>query len=463
MSTSGALRFPVISPTTGAHLRDVQGLPRAEWLGAVEGAHEAQRGWQTTSLEARAAVLERAAGLLRGRTDTYARLMAEEMGKPLDQGRGEIEKCAWVCEYYAEQAAAVLAPESIATEAVRSQVVFRPLGVVLAIMPWNFPFWQVFRFAAPALMAGNAALLKPAPNVPGCGAAIEALWHEAGLPPALFRSLLVDTEAVGDLIDHPHVQAVTLTGSTRAGRAVAERAGRALKKTVLELGGSDPYVILADAHVEQAAQRCVQSRLINAGQSCIAAKRCIVVPEVRAAFEEAVVRHMRAAHMGDPVQEGVDLGPLARHDLRDTLHKQVQDSIRAGARCLLGGQVPEGPGAFYPPTVLTDVAPGCPAYHEELFGPVATILPATDEADALRIANDTAYGLGAALFTADVERGQQLAEEVLEAGCCAVNDFVRSDPRLPFGGIKDSGYGRELGSFGLREFVNVKTIYVGGL
>jgi succinate-semialdehyde dehydrogenase/glutarate-semialdehyde dehydrogenase len=318
----------------------------------------------------------------------------------------------------------------------------------------------VFRFAAPALMAGNAGVLKHASNVPGCALTIEAIFREAGFPEHLFRTLMIGAGAVAAVIDDPCIAAVTLTGSEPAGRAVAERAGRNLKKTVLELGGSDPYLILADAELEHAAAACATSRLINSGQSCIAAKRFIVVPEVRERFTELLVERMRAAVMGDPFDEATQVGPQARADLRDDLHRQVVESVERGARLLLGGEVPQGPGAFYPPTVLADVGPGMPAYDEETFGPVAAVIAARDEADAVRIANDTAFGLGAAVFSRDVERAERIAAGELNAGACFVNGLVKSDPRLPFGGIKASGYGRELAAHGIREFVNVKTVWV---
>jgi succinate-semialdehyde dehydrogenase/glutarate-semialdehyde dehydrogenase len=383
------------------------------------------------------------------------------MGKPVREGRVEAEKCAWVCEYYAENAARFLADEPVETDASASFVAFRPLGIVLAVMPWNFPFWQVFRFAAPGLMAGNAGLLKHASNVPGCALAIEEVFREAGFPEGLFRALLVGSERVEALIEHPLVRAVTLTGSATAGRAVAGAAGRNLKKTVLELGGSDPYVILEDADLEAAVETCVKSRLINSGQSCIAAKRFIVVEPVREAFERGFVERMARAIVGDPMDEGTDVGPQARADLRDDLHRQVEATIALGARCLLGGEVPDREGAWYPPTVLTDVKPASPGYEEELFGPVASIIPVADEAEAIQVANDTSFGLGAAVFTRNVERGRRIAAEELEAGACFVNGLVKSDPRLPFGGIKESGYGRELSAFGIREFVNVKSVWVG--
>jgi succinate-semialdehyde dehydrogenase/glutarate-semialdehyde dehydrogenase len=386
--------------------------------------------------------------------------MAAEMGKPLSQGRAEVEKCAWVCEFYAENAERFLSDEVATSDATTSFVAFKPLGVVLAVMPWNFPFWQVFRFAAPALMAGNAGILKHSSNVMGCALAIEDVFRTAGFPDDLFRTLVIGSARVRQVIEAPQVRAVTLTGSGPAGKAVAAAAGAVLKKSVLELGGSDPYVVLEDADLESTAQICVDSRLINSGQSCIAAKRFIVAEPVRDRFEELYVEMMRAKRMGDPFDEQVDVGPQARRDLRDELHDQVVASIERGARPLLGAAVPPGPGAFYPPTVLTDVGPGMPAYDDELFGPVAAIIGAADEADAIKIANDSVFGLGAAVFTRDAARGERIARDELEAGACFVNGLVKSDPRLPFGGIKESGYGRELAAFGIREFVNIKTVWV---
>ena len=449
-----------VNPATGQTLREYPEADAREQADALQAAHHAFEEWRHAGFSERAAPLRRAAALLRERQRDYAVLMAAEMGKPVAQGRPEAEKCAWVCEWFAENGKALLAPEEVKTDAARSFVTFAPLGVVLAIMPWNFPFWQVFRFAAPALMAGNAGLLKHAPNVPGCAVAIEDLFRDAGFPAGLFKALLIDIGPVAGLIAAPEVRAVTLTGSTRAGRAVAAQAGGSLKKTVLELGGSDPYVVLEDADLDLAAETCVASRLLNSGQRCIAAKRFIVVDAVRTRLEELFVAKMKARRMGDPMDEGTDIGPLARHDLRDALHRQVTRSVAGGARVLLGATVPPGPGAYYPATVLTDVGKGMPAFDEELFGPVAAIVAVPDEAAAVRAANDSAYGLGAAVFTRDGARGERLAAGALEAGSCFVNALVKSDPRLPFGGIKDSGYGRELSSFGIREFVNVKTVYV---
>jgi succinate-semialdehyde dehydrogenase/glutarate-semialdehyde dehydrogenase len=387
-------------------------------------------------------------------------VMTEEMGKPIRDARSEVEKCAWVCEYYAEKAESFLQPEIIETEATKSFVTFQPLGVVLAVMPWNYPFWQVFRFAAAGLMAGNTVVLKHAANVPGCALAIEEIFHKADFPEQVFRAMLVGSDKVSRIIENPLVKAVTLTGSVGAGRAVAEKAGNMLKKTVLELGGSDPYLILEDAELEGAVETCVFSRLLNSGQSCIAAKRFVVVASQRQQFEKLFTERMAEAKMGDPMAEETEVGPQARLDLREDLHRQVTQSIKKGARLLLGGEIPEGKGSFYPPTVLTEVTKGMPAYDEELFGPVGAIVPVKDEKEAIEVANETSFGLGAAVFTKDVARGERIAAEKLEAGCCFVNDFVRSDPRLPFGGVKDSGYGRELSHYGIKEFVNIKTVVI---
>jgi succinate-semialdehyde dehydrogenase/glutarate-semialdehyde dehydrogenase len=382
------------------------------------------------------------------------------MGKPIRQGRAEIEKCAWVCNHYAAQSAEYLEPTAVCTEAKRSYVAFEPLGVVLAVMPWNFPFWQVLRFAVPALAAGNAVLLKHASNVTGCALAIEDLFRDAGLPEGLFRTLLIGADRVASVIADPRVDAVTLTGSTPAGRAVARTAGEHLKKTVLELGGSDAYLLLEDADLETAVEACVESRLTNSGQSCIAAKRFIVptrrLEEIAAMFVDRMVTRK----VGSPLDDQTDVGPQARRDLRDQLHRQVEETLARGATCLTGGFVPEGPGAFYPPTVLRGVMKGMPAYDEELFGPVAALIAAKDEEDAIRIANDSSFGLGAAVFTRDTARGEAIARHRLQAGLCFVNASVHSDPRLPFGGIKHSGYGRELGMFGIREFTNIKTVVI---
>lgn len=427
----------------------------------IEDVDATFRDWRRTSFAERAERMRQAAVNLRARAREYGELMAKEMGKPIKDGVSEVEKCAWVCDYYADNAEAFLANQPIVTDAQESFVAFQPLGTVLAVMPWNFPFWQVFRFAAPGLMAGNTAVLKHASNVTGCALAIEHIFQESGFPKNAFRTLLIDSDRVAAVIENPLIKAVTLTGSTAAGKAVAKKAGEMLKKSVLELGGSDPYLILEDADLSQAVETCVNSRLINSGQSCIAAKRFVVVESQRDAFTEQFVDRMKQKRMGDPLDEANDIGPQARTDLRDELHEQVKKSIEQGATCLLGGEIPDGAGAYYPPTVLTNVRPGMPAYDEELFGPVAAIISVRDEAEAIRVANDSSFGLGAAVFTRDIERGKHIAAAQLEAGACFVNSFVKSDPRLPFGGIKESGYGRELSHFGIREFVNIKTVYLG--
>lgn len=446
------------NPASGEMVASYPEMGAGEVDGLLRAGERAFVDWRWTPFSLRARMLSRMAEELTARSEAFAHLMAVEMGKPLAQGRSEVEKCAWVCRYYAEHGERLLAEEPIATDATRSFVAFAPLGVVLAVMPWNFPLWQVLRFAAPALMAGNVGILKHASNVSGCALAIAEAFAAAGAPRGAFQTVLVGSPRVQELIAAPQVAAVTLTGSTPAGRAVAAAAGHELKKTVLELGGSDPYLVLEDADLEPAAEACVTSRLINSGQSCIAAKRFIVVEAVRAAFEELFVAGMRSRHTGDPLDPATDLGPLARRDLRDALHDQVERSVRAGARRLLGGAIPDGPGAFYPPTVLAGVRKGMAVQDEETFGPVAAIIPVRDEQEAVRTANDSPFGLGAAVFTRDVERGERVAHAI-EAGSVFVNAYVRSDPRLPFGGIKESGYGRELSSFGIREFVNVKTVY----
>ncbi len=452
--------FTSVNPSTGATLATYPAMTTPELRTALGAADKAFRAWQRVPLAERAALVRRAGALLRERAEQHARLMSEEMGKPIRGARAEVEKSAWACDHYAEHAAAFLADEPVETDAGRSFVTYRPLGPLLAIMPWNFPYWQVFRVAAPGLMAGNVILLKHAANVPGCALAIEGVFRDAGFPDGSFRTLLIDHAQLRTAIRHKAVRAVTLTGSTAAGRLVAKQAGERLKKTVLELGGSDPYLILADADLDLAVEACATSRLINSGQSCIAAKRFVVVDTVREEFERRLVERMGRAKVGNQLADDTDVGPLARPDLRDTLHRQVEVSVAEGARVLLGGTVPAGPGAFYPPTVLTDVAKGMPAYDEELFGPVAAIIPVRNTKAAIKAANDSVYGLGAAVFTRDIEEGTRIAAEELEAGSAFVNAFVKSDPRLPFGGIKESGYGRELGLQGIREFVNVKTVWV---
>jgi len=416
--------------------------------------------WKEISFSQRSKLMMNTAEVLRRKKEDYSRLMTLEMGKPIAQSRAEVGKCAWVCEYYAENAEKFLSDELIETDASKSFVTFQPMGIVLAVMPWNFPFWQVFRFAAPGLMAGNAGILKHASNVSGCALAIEEVFREAGFPENLFRTILVPSSKMEEVIKNENIKAVTLTGSVPAGKSVAKTAGSVLKKTVMELGGSDPYLILEDADLEMAAETCVTARLINGGQSCIAAKRFIVVEKVYDDFEKLLVEKMKSKKMGDPFDESNQIGPQASVPLRDELHEQVEKSIELGAELLLGGKIPEIEGAWYPPTVLSNVKKGMPAYDEELFGPAAAIIRVNDETEGIEIANDSIFGLGAAVFTADVKKGEVFAKEKLHAGCCFVNAFVKSDPRLPFGGIKESGYGRELSSFGIREFVNIKTIFI---
>lgn len=448
-----------INPTTGELIKEYEQMDDTTLKNIVSQADKAQKDWRKRSFADRATLLRDVAEELENRKSDLAELMAQEMGKPLAQGESEAEKCAWVCNYYADNAEDFLKDEVIESDAQKSYVTFNPLGTVLAIMPWNFPFWQLYRFGAPALMAGNAVILKHAPNVTGCALAIEDIMHKVGIPEDLFRTVIADVDQTQDLIANSGVGAVTLTGSTRAGKAVASRAGSEIKKSVLELGGSDPYLILADVDIEQAADTCVTSRLINSGQSCIAAKRLIVVEDNYDVFLEAVTDRMAEKQIGDPFSRTTDIGPIARKDLRDDLHNQVQKSIKAGAKCKLGGKIPDRAGFFYPPTVLTDVSKGMPAYNEELFGPVASVIRVSNEQEAIAVANDTQYGLGAAVFSRDEKHAEEIAANQLQAGCCFVNDFVKSDPRLPFGGIKQSGFGRELSHFGIKEFVNIKTVY----
>jgi len=448
-----------INPATGEILESFKETSGQELDRILTGAHAAFLQWREVPFARRAQRMREAAQTLRTRRAEYARTMTLEMGKPIVQGEAEVDKCAWVCEYYADHAEAFLAEQPRETEASRSYVRFDPLGPVLAVMPWNFPFWQVFRFAAAALMAGNAGVLKHASNVPRCALAIEEVFREAGFPRGLFSTVLVGSSAVAALIANPRIVAVTLTGSDRAGSKVAEQAGRELKKTVLELGGSDPFIVLADADLAAAARTAAEARLINSGQSCIAAKRFIVVEPVADQFLDRFLDELRSRRMGDPLVRGTQVGPQARLDLRDSLHEQVAESVKRGAKLLLGGEVPAGKGAFYPPTLLAAVDKGMPAFDEETFGPVAAVIRAKDAADAVRLANDSAFGLGASLWTQDRARAERMAAQI-EAGSVFVNGVVKSDPSLPFGGIKRSGYGRELSEYGIREFVNIKSVWI---
>lgn len=448
-----------INPVTNQLLQTYTAYTKDEVNEKIQQTHQAWLQWKETGFEERAMLVRNMGAVLRKRKEEFAKLIALEMGKPIKAGRAEIEKCAVTCDYYADNAAAFLKEELVTTNASKSYVCFEPLGVVLAVMPWNFPFWQVFRFLAPALMAGNCGLLKHASNVPGSALTIEAIVKEAGSRIPVFQTLLIGSEAVSEVIEHPFIKAVTLTGSTDAGKKVAAKAASLVKKTVLELGGSDPYIILEDADLDKAAAICVDSRLNNSGQSCIAAKRFIPVASVEQEFTRLFKEKMAAKIIGDPLDENTQVGPQARADLRDDLHQQVLKSIDAGAVCILGGKIPAGNNAFYPCTILTNVKKGMPAFDEELFGPVAAIISAKDEKEAIQIANDTNFGLGAAVFTTDLQRGEKVACQ-LQAGSCFVNALVRSDPRLPFGGIHESGYGRELGVYGIKEFVNIKTVYI---
>jgi len=449
-----------VNPANGENIKAYNTLSDEQISTKITQTHVAWLSWRLTGFDERFKLLINMANILKQRKQELAKLMAMEMGKPLLQGISEVEKCAAVCEYYAANAANYLKDQLVETEATKSYICFQPIGVVLAIMPWNFPFWQVFRFLAPALAAGNCGVLKHASNVPGCALVIEEIVKQAGFPANVFQALLASSKQVDKIIENKHIMAVTITGSTSAGQKVAQKAGSLLKKTVLELGGSDAYIILEDADLDKAAELCVNSRIINSGQSCIAAKRFIVVKSVAKQFIELFHQKMAAKKMGEPLDEGVEIGPQARIDLRDELHKQVQTSIAKGAKCILGGELMPGENAYYPPTILTHVKPGMPAYDEELFGPVAAIITAKDEDDAIAIANNSVFGLGGAIFTADKKRGEKIAATRMEAGSCFVNSMVKSDPRLPFGGIKQSGYGRELGIFGIHEFVNIKTVYI---
>jgi succinate-semialdehyde dehydrogenase/glutarate-semialdehyde dehydrogenase len=449
-----------INPYTGQVIQEYWEHTPEEVEQIIVEVDQAFHSWKKTGFEQRSVCMKNLQVKLIEKKEELAAVIVSEMGKVKREAIAEVEKCAWVCGYYAENAEPFLKNEPIKTETTESYISFQPIGTVLAVMPWNFPFWQVFRFLAPALMAGNTGVLKHSSNVTGCALAIEKLVVEAGFPANVFRTLVISSQQVKAVIKNSLIKAVTLTGSTPAGRSVASTAGEALKKTVLELGGSDPYIILEDADIEYAARQCVASRLINAGQSCIGAKRFIVASGVYEQFKREFIRLMSEAKFGDPSNPETGIGPLARVDLRDELHQQVEKSRKMGAAVLLGGFVPDADAPFYPPTVLENVVPGMPAYHEELFGPVAVLFRVEDDEEAVRIANDTVFGLGSGIFTSNTEKAKVLAEKGLEAGCVFINDFVKSDPRLPFGGVKESGYGRELSCIGIHEFMNMKTIVI---
>jgi succinate-semialdehyde dehydrogenase/glutarate-semialdehyde dehydrogenase len=448
-----------LNPATGESLRTFAEMGKEEVDRILDAAVAAQKAWARVPIAERAVPMRKVAALLRERAPELGRLAAIEMGKPLKDGAAEAVKCAWVCEFYAENAGKFLAPRPETSDGSQAYVRFDPLGVILAVMPWNFPYWQVFRFIAPHLMAGNGGLLKHASNVPQCALAIEKLMHDAGFPGALFRTLLVGSKPVRGIILDDRIAAVTITGSEPAGRAVAAAAGESLKPSVMELGGSDPFIVLADADLEQAAKVGALARTINAGQSCICAKRFIVEAPVYDAFLEKFTAAMKAVKVGDPMAAGTDIGPQARTDLRDEMHGIVKQAIAEGARPLLGCTIPEGKGAFYPVSILADVKTSNVAAKEELFGPVAVVMRAATADDAIEIANGSRFGLGASLWTRDPATIERLVPRI-EAGAVFVNGLVKSDPRLPFGGVKTSGYGRELGLEGIRAFVNVKTVWV---
>jgi succinate-semialdehyde dehydrogenase / glutarate-semialdehyde dehydrogenase len=445
------------NPYTGETINIYSEQSEKQLDNILNNAEKAYQNWQYTDISVRAEMMHKLAKTLRQNKLDYATLMSMEMGKCITEAMAEVEKSAWVCEYYAENTADFLQSEQISTQYSISKVIYQPIGTILAIMPWNFPFWQVFRFAAPNIMAGNTGILKHASNVSGCSLAIEQAFLHAGFPEHVFQSVLVKGANTAKLISDPRIAGVTLTGSTEAGKKVAEIAGKALKKTVLELGGSDPYLILADANIEQAAKSCTAGRLLNAGQSCIGAKRFIVLKEVYDDFLDAFTKQMSQVKFANPLLEDTKMGSLANQHFRNDLHHQVERSIKAGAKLHLGGFIPDEAAAFYPPSILIDVKPGMPAYHDELFGPVASVIKAENIDEAIHIANDSIFGLGAAIFSQDIPKAEFLAEKI-QAGAVFINDFVKSDPRLPFGGVKQSGYGRELSLHGFREFLNIKTV-----
>jgi acyl-CoA reductase-like NAD-dependent aldehyde dehydrogenase len=454
------MSIQTINPTTGEVLDTFEAYSQEQINQALDETRQAFLRWRTTTFAERAKHLHSVAGQLRERKSALARLAVLEMGKTITEAEAEVEKCAWNCDFYADNARRFLADEKVVTNATESYVAFRPLGVILAVMPWNFPYWQVFRFAAPALMAGNTTVLKHASNVSRVALEIERVMQEAGLPAGVFRTVLVPGSETSRLIADPRIAAVTLTGSEAAGVEVAAASGHALKKTVLELGGSDAYIVLEDADLDEAAHVAVTARFQNNGQSCIAAKRFIVVESVAEAFEQKFAANTAKLKVGDPLEYDTRVGPLARRDLRDTLERQVQQSIQQGARVLIGGKVGEGKGNFYEPTILTHVTPDMPVFVEETFGTVAAVIRARDTEHAIELANDSKFGLGSNLWTRNIEQARKLAARI-EAGGVFINSMTTSDPRLPFGGVKSSGYGRELSSFGIQEFVNVQTVWIG--
>ena len=449
------------NPATGQIIQTYQEMSSSEVGAIVAAVHQAYLGWKESDFAMRKAQLLKFKALLLARKEQFAQIITKEMGKPITAARLEVEKCAALCQYCAQNAEQELSPRVVKTEYQKSYVSYAPIGVIFAIMPWNFPLWQAIRFLVPTLMTGNGGILSHAPISTGCSLMLEELAHDAGYPENLFRSVIVSNEVAAEIIANRYVHGVTLTGSERAGSAIASEAGKNLKKVMLELGGSDPYLILEDADVELAADTCVKSRLNNSGQVCIAAKRLITLPKVRAAFQAAVIEKSQAYNMGDPMDEDCNFGPMAREDLRAELHKQVEQCIAQGAELVCGGEIPAGPGFYYPVTILKNVKPGMPAYDDEMFGPVIAFIDAETEADAIAIANDVRFGLGAAVFTQDLAKGEHIARYALQAGTCCVNTLVTSNPALPFGGIKASGYGRELSAEGIHEFVNIKAVCIG--
>jgi succinate-semialdehyde dehydrogenase/glutarate-semialdehyde dehydrogenase len=440
-----------INPATDLELRTYPDHPGPMVDQIIEKSHAAFLEWKNVKTSERAKMIARVGEVLLKNKEKLGQICTDEMGKLLTESIAEVEKCALACQFYAENAEKFLRDEQIKTEGQESFVTYKPLGVVLAVMPWNFPYWQVIRFAAPALCAGNAAVLKHASNVPGCAMALEETFKEAGLPENLFRTLLISSKEVSRVIENKLIQAVTITGSTKAGKEVAKKAGEVLKKVVLELGGSDPYLIMKDADLAMAAKVLVKGRLLNAGQSCISPKRLIVEKSVYADFTKLIEAEMKQASV---------IAPMARKDLRDELQEQIDKSLKQGATCLIGGKIPQGPGAYYPATLITDLKPGMSAFDEELFGPVVCLIPAANEEEMIKFANMSQYGLGGGIFSQNIPHARHIATERLETGGVFINDFLKSDPRLPFGGIKESGYGRELSHLGIKEFVNAKTIFI---
>ncbi|GAA6131513.1 NAD-dependent succinate-semialdehyde dehydrogenase [Halopseudomonas sabulinigri] len=449
-----------IDPSTGEQITEYRLLSDEAASAAIDRADAAFQSWRMESLANRGKVLNKMADLIEQHSDELAQLMTREMGKPIAQGGQECQLCAAICRYSAEQGPEQLKDETRPLQGGRALITYQPIGVILGIQPWNFPLYQVIRYSACNIMAGNTTVLKHASNVFGMAQKIEQLYLEAGLPEGVFQSLLLDGAGASKLVDHPKVRGVTFTGSDNTGKKIAEAAGKVVKKTVLELGSNDAYVVLSDADIELAVKTCVQGRVVNNGETCVSAKRFVVAADVYDEFRDQFVAQMAAIKTGDPSQKGTQLGPIARKDLRETLHEQVQESVRQGAKVSVGGQIPEGAGFFYPATVLEDVKPGMPAYDGELFGPVAALIKAADDEDAMRIANDSRYGLGGGIFSRNEDRAIELARLHFDTGMVNINGYNLAQPHLPFGGVKDSGYGREHGGFGIREFVNIKAVMI---